>query len=71
MTTKWALGTENGYYIKTKVIWEFPCSSAGEGSGIITAAPQVAAVAWVRSLASELPHAKGKVKNKQKQRQKK
>ena len=37
---------------------EFLCGSVGKGSGIVTAATQVAAMTWVRSLARELQHAK-------------
>ena len=33
---------------------EFLCGSVGEGSGIVTAGAQVAAVAWVQSPAPEL-----------------
>ena len=33
---------------------EFPCGTAGEGSGIVIVVAQVAAVAWVLSLAWEL-----------------
>ena len=36
---------------------EFPCGRAGYGSGIVTAAPWATAVAWIHSLAWELPHA--------------
>ena len=35
--------------------------------GIVTAAAQVTAVAWVRSLARELPHAMGTAKKKKKE----
>ena len=41
---------------------ESPCSSMGSESSIVTAMVQDAAVAWVRSLAWELPHAAGSVK---------
>ena len=34
----------------------------GEGSGVVTAAAQVAAVVWVQSLVRELPHAVGVAK---------
>ena len=36
---------------------EFVCGSAGEGSSIVTAVAQVAAVVQVWSLTQELPHA--------------
>lgn len=36
--------------------------AAGEGSGVVTAGPWVTAVAWVRSLALEFPHAAGVAK---------
>ena len=35
-----------------------------EGSGVVTVAAQVAAVAQVRSLGQELPHALGMARNK-------
>ena len=38
----------------SKMILEFPHGSMGEGSGVVTAVAQVAAVAQVRSLAWEL-----------------
>ena len=38
---------------------ESSCGTTGSGSGIVTAAAQVAAVAQVQSLAQELPHATG------------
>lgn len=41
---------------------QFPCGEAGWGSGIVTAMITVAAMAWVHSLARELPHAMGVVK---------
>lgn len=37
---------------------EFSCAAAGSGYGIVKAAALVDAVAWVPSLARELPHAK-------------
>lgn len=43
---------------------EFPCGAVGEGSNIVTAAAQVAAMVWVQSLARELPHSKGMAKRK-------
>ena len=43
---------------------EFPCGSAGEGSGIVPAAVWVTTVAPVRSLALELPHAENMTKKK-------
>lgn len=36
---------------------EFSCAAAGSGYGIVKAAALVDAVAWVPSLARELPHA--------------
>ena len=38
---------------------EFPCGAAGKGSGVVTAAAWVAAVAQGRSLAQELLHGAG------------
>ena len=49
-----------------KLDLEFPCGSASEGSGIVTAIAQVTAVAQVGFLACELPYAAG-VAPKQKQ----
>lgn len=43
---------------------EFPCGTAGEGSSLVTAMAQAAAVAQVASLAQELLHAKGTAKKK-------
>ena len=43
---------------------EFSCDAAGQGSGIVTVVAQVTAVVQVRSLAWDLPHAKGKAKIK-------
>ena len=43
---------------------EFPCGAVGEGSNIVTAAAQVAAMVWVQSLARELPHAAGAARKK-------
>lgn len=43
---------------------QFPCGEAGWGSGIVTAMITVAAMAWVHSLARELPHAASVVMNK-------
>ena len=43
---------------------EFPCGTMGEVSGIVTAAAQVVAVAWVQSLAGELPYVSGVAKRK-------
>lgn len=40
-----------------KFYHEFPWGTAGQGSRVITAAAQAAAMAWVPSLARELPHA--------------
>lgn len=37
----------------------FPCGAAGEGSGVVNAAAQIAAVARVRSLALALSRAVG------------
>ena len=47
---------------------EFSCSSVGEGSGIVTAVIQVAAVAWVWYLALELLHATGRAKKRKKKK---
>ena len=44
---------------------EFVCGSAGLGSGIVTAAAGVTAVALVQSLAWEFPHAVGTAKKKE------
>ena len=43
---------------------ELPSGTVGYGSGIVATVPHVAALAWVRSLALELPHAKGAAKRK-------
>ena len=40
-------------------ILEFPGGSVGQGSGVVTTAAQVTAVAQVQLLARELPHAMG------------
>ena len=45
---------------------EFPGGSVGQGSGTVTAVARVASVAWVQSLARELPHATVTAKKKQK-----
>ena len=39
-------------------------------AGIVAAAARVAAVAWVQSLAQELPHATGMAKKKKKKKKK-
>ena len=44
--------------IKTKMR-EFSCGTVVWGSCIVTAVAQIIAVAWVQSLAQELPHAVG------------
>ena len=41
--------------------WEFLYSTAGKVPGIVTAVAGVIAIAWVRSLAWEYPHAPGVV----------
>ena len=38
-------------------LWEFPGGSVGQGPEVVIAMAQVAAVAWVRSLAWEPTHA--------------
>ena len=43
---------------------EFPCGSAGEGSGIVIAMALVTAVTRVQSLAQELLNVWGVAKNK-------
>ena len=45
-------------YIKMAVL-EFPGGLAVQGSGIVSAVVWVTAVAWVQSLALELPHTVG------------
>ena len=47
-------------------IWvkEFCGGIAGYGSGIVTAVAQIAAAAWVHTLAQEIPHAAGVAKKK-------
>ena len=50
--------------ILNKNIYGVPCGAVGEGSNIVTAAAQVAAVVWVQSLARELPHAAGAARKK-------
>ena len=45
---------------------EFPGGIVSQGSGLVTAVAQVTAVAWVRSLALELPHAEGVEEEKKK-----
>ena len=49
----------------------FPGGSAGWGFGIVTAVTQVAAVAWVWSLAWELLNKHGQKKKTNKQKKKK
>ena len=46
---------------RTKFL-EFPGGIAGEGTCILIAVAQVAAVAWVQSLAQEPPYATGAAK---------
>ena len=48
--------------ILQKQVSGVPSATAGEGSGVVTATALVTAVAWVRSLAQELPHASGVAK---------
>ena len=43
---------------------EFFCGALDLGSGVVSAAAQVTAVAWLWSLAKEFPHAVGTVKKK-------
>ena len=50
-------------FIKTHY-QEFPCDSAGEGSSVVIAVAWATTVAWVLSLAQELPHAMGASKKK-------
>ena len=45
---------------------EFPCGSAGEGSGAVTTVARAATVAQVQFLAGELPHAASTAKKKDK-----
>ena len=47
---------------------EFPCAcgAAGKGSGVVTAVACIISVAWVQSLAWELPQAAGVAKKKKK-----
>ena len=51
---------------KDSLVLEFPCGAAGEGSGVVSAAVWVAAVAQVQSLVRELPHAVGAAKKEKK-----
>ena len=51
---------------KKEGVWEFPCGAAGRGSCVVTATALVAAVVQIPSLTSELPHAMGKAKKKEK-----
>ena len=46
---------------------EFSCGAVGQGSGVVTAAAQVAAVAQVQSLAQQLPYAVSMAKKQTKQ----
>ena len=49
---------------------EFSGGTVGYGSGMVTAASWVAAVAWVQSRAQELPGAAGTAKKKKKKKEK-
>ena len=54
-----------------KFYHEFPWGTAGQGSRVITAAAQAAAMAWVPSLARELPLLWTWTKKKKKKERKK
>ena len=43
-------------------VWVLSCGAAGWESIVVTAAPQVTAVAWVPSLAQNLPYTTGAAK---------
>ena len=43
------------------------CGTAGQGSGVVTAAACVTTMAWVQPLARELPHDTGVAKKKKKE----
>ena len=48
------------------LIKEFSCDPGGEGSSVVTAVAWVPPVAWVGSLAQELPHTMGMAQKKRK-----
>lgn len=51
-----------------KIVMEFSCGTGSQGSGIVTAASQVAGVAWVQSLTWGLPRAASVAKKKKKEK---
>ena len=53
---------ENIMEIAQKIKNKFPCGTMSYGSGIATAGVQVTTVAYIPSLALELPHVMGKAK---------
>ena len=58
----YAFHLNSAYQVKM-IIWEFPCGEGrGWGSSVVTAVAWVTDVAWVHSLAQELPHAIGEAK---------
>ena len=53
-------------FLSFQKILVFSCGAAGLGSSVVTAIARVSTVAWVLSLAWELPHAEGTAPKKEK-----